>query len=288
MRTKKFFLCALVALVPIVMISCDKTKDDNNSSTAVDVSKIEGTYEGYTLAASAYFQNNFTADEQVTVAKVSDNTVDVVLASGTWGTSTIGGATVIANGNRYTVSGNGSCTMAGMGGAERTYDCSLSADIANTASATITISIPAVMGGTNVVFKTGRASTGYYVAGKYRGDIAVAVSGTTYATIADTVIALKAEEGDKAGIIIPEACLEMGARTLTLPSKTFEGISVTTSDYSTFTIPEQQLSFSFEGTSYSGTISGGVANGVLSLTYKITPGSMPMPITFTFTQSVSK
>ena len=289
MDAKKIFFIAMVAAMPLAMISCDKEKDDNGSSSAsVDVSKIEGTYEGYTLATSAYFQNNFTADEQVTVAKASDNTVNLNLVSNTWGTSTIEGATVTANGSRYSVSGNGTCTMTGMGGAERTYDCSLTADIASLADASVTITLPAVMGGSNIVFKTGRASTGYYVADTYRGDIDVSVSGSSQLSVNDTIMKLAAEEGDKVSIITPEMGLSMGSQQMSLPSTTFEGIAVTTSDYQLFTISQQPVSMTVGTTTWSGTVEGTVNNGVLSLTFVVTPGAMPMPITITFTQSASK
>jgi len=289
MDAKKIFFTALVAVMPLAMISCDKEKDDNGTSSAsVDVARIEGTYEGYTLASSNYFHDNFTADEQVTVAKASDNTVNLTLVSNTWGTSTIEGASVTANGSRYTLSGNGTCTMTGMGGAERTYDCSLTADIASLADATVTVSLPAVMGGSTVVFKTGKASTGYYVADTYRGDIDVSVNGSSQLSINDTVMKLIAEEGDKASIITPEMGLSMGGQQMSLPSTTFEGIAVTTADYQTFTIGQQPVSITVGSTTWSGTVEGTVNNGVLSLTFVVTPGAMPMPITIAFTQSASK
>jgi len=272
--------------MPLAMISCDKEKDDNGTASAsVDVTKIAGTYEGYSLASSAYFQNNFTADESVTVAvseAKSGNTVDITFASATWGTTSVAGATVAANGSRYTVSGTGTCLMAGMGGQERSYDCSLTADIASTTDATVTVSLPAVMGGTNVVFKTGKASTGYYVADKYRGDIDVSVSGSSQLTINDTVMTLNAKEGDKVDIVTPEMGLSMGGQQMSLPSTTFEDIAVTTANYQTFTIAQQPVSITVGTTNWTGTVEGTVANGVLSLTFVVTPGAMPMPITITF------
>ena len=64
MDLKKIFLTAFVAMLPIAIISCDKENDDNGTASAsVDVTKVVGTYEGYSLASSAYFQNNFTPDE---------------------------------------------------------------------------------------------------------------------------------------------------------------------------------------------------------------------------------
>ena len=288
MKVRNLLFGAIVAMLPMAIASCDKEKEETTPSASVDVTKVVGTYEGYTLASSAYFQNNFTADESVTIAKSGDKTVDITFASGTWGTITVTGATVAANGSRYSVSGTGTCLMAGMGGQERSYDCTLTADIASTTDATVTVSLPAVMGGTNVVFKTGKASTGYYVADKYRGDIDVSVNGSSQLTIADTVMTLNAKEGDKVDIVTPEMGLSMGAQQMSLPSTTFENIAVSTADFQTFTIAQQPVSITVGSTNWTGTVEGTVADGVLSLTFVVTPGAMPMPITITFTQSASK
>lgn len=281
MKVRNLLFGAIVAMLPMAIASCDKEKEETTPSTSVDVTKVVGTYEGYTLASSAYFQNNFTADESVTIAKSGDKTVDITFASGTWGTTTVTNATVSASGSRYSVSGTGTCLMAGMGG-ERSYDCTLTADIASTTDATVTVSLPAVMGGTNVVFKTGKASTGYYVADKYRGDIDVSVNGSSQLTITDTVMTLNAKEGDKVDIVTPEMGLPMGAQQMSLPSTTFENIAVTTADFRTFTIAQQPVSITVGSTNWTGTVEGSVADGVLSLTFVVTPGAMPMPITITF------
>ena len=281
MKVRNLLFGAIVAMLPMAIASCDKEKEETTPSTSVDVTKVVGTYEGYTLASSAYFQNNFTADESLTVAKSGDKTVDITFASGTWGTTTVTNATVSASGSRYTVTGNGTCVMQGMGG-ERSYDCTLTADIASTADATVTVSLPAVMCGTNVVFKTGKASTGYYVADKSRGDIDVSVNGSSQLTINDTIMTLNAKEGDKVDIVTPEMGLSMGAQQMSLPSTTFENIAVTTADFRTFTIAQQPVSITVGSTNWTGTVEGTVANGVLSLTFVVTPGAMPMPITITF------
>lgn len=282
MKVRNLLFGAIVAMLPMAIASCDKEKEETTPSTSVDVTKVVGTYEGYTLASSAYFQNNFTVDESVAIAKSGDKTVDITFASGTWGTTTVTNATVSASGSRYSVSGTGTCLMAGMGGQERSYDCTLTADIASTTDATVTVSLPAVMGGTNVVFKTGKASTGYYVADKYRGDIDVSVNGSSQLTITDTVMTLNAKEGDKVDIVTPEMGLSMGAQQMSLPSTTFENIAVTTADYQTFTIAQQPVSITVGSTNWTGTVEGTVADGVLNLTFVVTPGAMPMPITITF------
>lgn len=290
MKVRTFFFSAMVAVAPLMMTSCDSNDDDNSGSQSapVDVTKVVGEYQGYTLTNSNYFQDYFTPNESVSITKNEDNTVKVVLTSNTWGTSTISVASVYYDGSRYTVNGNGTCVMQGMGGAERTYDCSLTADIASTADATVSVSLPAVMGGSTIVFKPGRGSTGYYVADNYRGDIAVSVAGENYLTLNDTVVRLKGEPADKVSITIPEVGMQMGPQTITIPATTFQGVSVTTTDYTNFIIPEQQVSITVGTTNYSGTLTGNVTDGVLALTYNLTPGAMPMPITFTFTQSAKK
>lgn len=282
---RKILLIGAVLAVSAMIVACTEKDEEAKPATQADAEKVAGTYEGYTLASSAYFQDYFTADESLTIAKSGDKTVDITFASGTWGTTTVTGATVSASGSRYSVSGTGTCLMAGMGGQERSYDCTLTADISSTADATVTVSLPAVMGGTNVVFKTGKASTGYYVADKYRGDIDVSVNGSSQLTINDTVMTLNAKEGDKVDIVTPEMGLSMGAQQMSLPSTTFENIAVSTADFQTFTIAQQPVSITVGSTNWAGTVEGSVANGVLSLTFVVTPGAMPMPITITFSTS---
>ena len=269
----------------IFAISCNDKEEENTTPAAVaNAEKVEGTYEGYTLASCNYFSNNFTADESLTITKTADNTVDVSFTSGTWGTTTITSATVTTNGSGYSVTGEGECSMRG-----NSYPCTLTADVASTSNATLTFSVPAVMGGTTIVFKTGKASTGYYVAGSYRGDIDVSVSGTSYITIADTVMTLKAEEGDKASIVTPLMEMSMGPSTYSVPATTFENISVTTSDYENFTIGESPVTFTVGSSSWTGTVSGTMTSaGALTLAFSVTPGAMPMPITITFTHTPSK
>lgn len=56
----------------------------------------------------------------------------------------------------YMLSGNGQTQM-GMGGNVSTYDCSFTASIRSIDDADMQFSVPAVMGGLTLVFKTGTA-----------------------------------------------------------------------------------------------------------------------------------
>ena len=60
MKVRNLLFGAIVAMLPMAIASCNKEKEETTPSTSVDVTKVVGTYDGYTLASSAYFQNNFT------------------------------------------------------------------------------------------------------------------------------------------------------------------------------------------------------------------------------------
>ena len=136
------------------------------------------------------------------------------------------------------------------------------------------------MGGTSVVFKTGKASTGYYVADKYKGHLTMSVSGQEQGNC-DTSIVLSAQENNQVSITLPE----IGSGNMSIPETTIENIVVSTTDYKVFTINEQEISFTnpTSGTKYTGTLSGSISESGLQLNYSLKPGAMPMSIVFTFT-----
>ena len=279
--SKSIMVMAIVAFA-ISLTSCkkDQTKQDQKQEEDVILSeKVAGTYNGYTLASCNYFKDNFTADETLSITKVDNEKVNITFASGTWGDFSISNATVTQSGNTYSISGEGKTSM-GHGGQTNEYACSIAATINTTDNATITFNIPAVMGGTSVVFKTGKASTGYYVADKYKGHLTMSVSGQEQGNC-DTSIVLSAQENNQVSITLPE----IGSGNMSIPETTIENIVVSTTDYKVFTINEQEISFTnpTSGTKYTGTLSGSISESGLQLNYSLKPGAMPMSIVFTFT-----
>lgn len=122
---------------------------ENPVSVSPDIS---GSYEGYSLASCAYFQNNCSINETVTITKNSDGTANIAFSSGSWGEFTVASAQVDENGGVSNLSGNGQTQM-GMGGNVSSYDCSFTAVIKSKEDAQMQFVVPAVMGGMTIDFQ---------------------------------------------------------------------------------------------------------------------------------------
>lgn len=120
---------------------------------------LAGTYEGYTDADCAYFQNTYTDSERVTLTANGDGTLKVVFESASWGTFTVESATATKEGEEYVFTGSGSVSM-GMGGSTSNYDFTLSGR-SNAAKDdfSIAFNVPAVMGGLTITLLPGTAPT---------------------------------------------------------------------------------------------------------------------------------
>lgn len=118
---------------------------------------LAGTYEGYTDADCAMFQNRYTDDESVTLTANGDGTLKVVFESATWGNFQVAAATAAKKEGAYTFSGSGKVAM-GMGGQPSNYDFTVNGRT-NTAKDdfSIAFNIPAVMGGLTITLLPGTA-----------------------------------------------------------------------------------------------------------------------------------
>lgn len=268
MKSIKTCLVMALAIVMFGFASCTK-------ETLKPAEKVAGTYEGYTLASSNYFSDMFTADEKGTFTKVNDNTVKIEFTSNTWGSFTFDAALVEGTAAPYKVTGSGKCQMVGMGGQAREYDCTVEANISGNGKDVITFNVPAVMGGTTVVFTQGTAPVSLYVAGKYTGIMSYGVSEMSEV---EASIELKAHGDDKIDIVLPQ----IGEGMMSIPEITLSGIAVSTTDNKVFAIAETEINQTVGTTNYVGTLGGNVDNGKLTLNYALKPGAMPMSITFTF------
>ena len=119
---------------------------------------LAGTYEGYTDADCAMFQNRYTDDESVTLTANGDGTLKVVFESATWGNFQVAAATAAKKEGAYTFSGSGKVAM-GMGGGPATdYDFTVSGSTnAAKDDYSIVFKVPAVMGGLTVTLLPGTA-----------------------------------------------------------------------------------------------------------------------------------
>lgn len=120
---------------------------------------LAGTYEGYTDADCAMFQDRYTDGESVKLTANGDGSVKVVFESASWGTFTVESATAAKEGDEYLFTGSGSVAM-GMGGSTSNYDFTLSGRTnAAKDDFSIAFNVPAVMGGLTVTLLPGTAPT---------------------------------------------------------------------------------------------------------------------------------
>ena len=119
---------------------------------------LAGTYEGYTDADCAMFQDRYTDGESVKLTANGDGSVKVVFESALWGTFTVESATATKEGEEYVFTGRGSVAM-GMGGGPTTdYDFTVSGSTnAAKDDYSIVFKVPAVMGGLTVTLLPGPA-----------------------------------------------------------------------------------------------------------------------------------
>lgn len=118
---------------------------------------LAGTYEGYTDADCAMFQDRYTDGESVKLTANGDGSVKVVFESASWGTFTVESATAAKEGEEYVFTGSGSVAM-GMGESTSNYDFTLSGR-SNAAKDdfSIAFNVPAVMGGLTITLLPGTA-----------------------------------------------------------------------------------------------------------------------------------
>lgn len=120
---------------------------------------LAGTYEGYTDADCAMFQDRYTDGESVKLTANGDGNVKVVFESASWGTFTVESATATKEGEEYVFTGSGSVAM-GMGDSTSNYDFTLSGRTnAAKDDFSIAFNVPAVMGGLTVTLLPGTAPT---------------------------------------------------------------------------------------------------------------------------------
>lgn len=118
---------------------------------------LAGTYEGYTDADCAMFQDCYTDGESVKLTANGDGTLKVVFESASWGTFTVESATATKEGEEYVFTGSGSVAM-GMGDSTSNYDFTLSGRTnAAKDDFSIAFNVPAVMGGLTVTLLPGTA-----------------------------------------------------------------------------------------------------------------------------------
>ncbi|MDE6507012.1 MAG: hypothetical protein K2L04_00885 [Alistipes sp.] len=161
MKNNSFAKWMAAAAIALCSVACNDS-DDRSAPT-----DIAGTYGGYTLSSCSYFTDTCAGDETVLITNNADGTAAIAFTSSALGKFSIGSATVAAR--------NGVCEIVGSGTAQmgmqsvQTYDCTVSGSIRSLDDAEIRFSVPSVMGGMHIVFKTGAAPAELLLPGTYGG-----------------------------------------------------------------------------------------------------------------------
>lgn len=126
---------------------------------------LPGTYAGYTSAAFQYSSTPIvTDDESIAITADDSGAITVTYTSATWGTGTFTGVTAAYDeANKYYTLDCESGVMAmpsHSGSGTSNYDCTLSGTVsADGETMDLTMTCPAVMGGTTITFALGDAPT---------------------------------------------------------------------------------------------------------------------------------
>ena len=128
------------------------------------------------------------------------------------------------------------------------------------------------------------------IIGTYSGSLAYSVAQYAPGTIDGTFefqIKKDAKDADDVVVVIPECTftppLGPNARPFTIPALTVDDVDVSAKGQ-VYTIKEDSFSQTIDGKEYEGSNLTGIVTGKdITLTYQVIPGSMGMPITFTFT-----
>lgn len=133
------------------------TSCSNDDSPVVNLSKeVSGSYKGYVSASCAYFSDNMSDDQTITLTESSViNRINIRYTSSAWGTFCITDAIVAESAQGYIITGEGTCKM-GMENNVKDYTCSITGNVdVKKSSPSFVFNVPAVMGGLTITFKTG-------------------------------------------------------------------------------------------------------------------------------------
>jgi len=148
MKRTIFTKWLLLAAVALSGAACN---DDND----FDATRVAGTYTGYTNAGCAYFQDNCTDGETLTIAKTESGlSLDFPSSMGTFAVADLA---VAEKDGCYAVEGAGTAAM-GMGASSADYPFTVQGTIdASKSEYEFTFTVPAVMGGLTVILRPGSA-----------------------------------------------------------------------------------------------------------------------------------
>ena len=145
--------------------SCSNDDDDTPKWES-----LAGEYTGWTSAEFKYSSTPLATDNEKLTIAVADGKMSLQLASNQWGTATVNDVTIVEHGSDYKLSGTGSATLGMHGSGAKQYDCTMEGTISkDMKTVSVTLTYPAVMGGTTVAFNLGDAPMAKPFTGSSRG-----------------------------------------------------------------------------------------------------------------------
>lgn len=123
-----------------------------------------------------------------------------------------------------------------------------------------------------------KTKTAEEVAGSYNGTQHITVNGSQVINDQSAVVHIVETDDDKVTIFLPS----LKYNSFEIATMTIENIRVSEKDDDDYILENKTFSQTVAGVNIAGNISGTVKNNLLSITYSLTPGSMPMTIDCTF------
>ena len=151
---KKILISMVAALALLPVFTSCSDDDDNTTPEKTAAESVEGTYVGGTYANCKYFQN-YQPTENDTVFVKATQTADVATlsyTSKTWGEFTFEAIKVTKqNDGSFKLAGEGKTLMPSMKGGSTEYAATFEGTVSGD-KLVATFNVPAVMGGTVVLF----------------------------------------------------------------------------------------------------------------------------------------
>ena len=285
---------ATVALLGMSAVSCDKENEEEPAAPVVaetPADAVKGSYNGY-IYMSVAGSTEDPVGGTIVVAKESGNSVKVSVPSVGEGMMALSafeieGVGVSQSGDVYTLTKEEFAVSVPRASGEGTieYTGSLSGTVAG-GKLTLEYSVtpgamPMAITFTFTEEEPGAAAS---VAGDYEGNMVMSVAGTGYDPVSATVTLVRESAGSVA-VTLPA----VGEGRMAINGFSIEGVSVV-EDGTVYRLVKEEYTASVARASgegsieYTGSLSGTVVDGKLTLEYSVTPGAMPMSINFSFSQ----
>ena len=152
---KIFKMTGILMLMLTIFTTFSCSNDDDKTPSW---HSLAGEYTGWTSGQFKYSSTPIVTDNEKLTIAVSDSKMSMQLASSQWGTATISDVTIAEQSGEYKLSGTGSATLGMAGSQAKQYDCNMEGTVSkDKKTVSVTLTYPAVMGGTTVVFAQGKA-----------------------------------------------------------------------------------------------------------------------------------